>query len=519
VVIALLGFAGLVPILDATTTHLYAGGSDMATTLLQGQAMGGGNLLLHGWIVTRDSFWTTDALVFALAVRAVGVRPSVLDLGPAVVVAMTVVVGALIARQGRRGGAGWTGVAVVVALLALPTPAMASSLLAPHVCTALLALIAFAGLRKGRFDWGWAAAVVVLAGGMVGDLLMVAYGIVPVFLAGVVGILAERAWRAGMAAVSASVAATIVGVLGSWLARAMGGFTLAPDVRVATFHQMVVNLRHVGSYAAGLLGLTNSLGSGGVPTALEDVHFVGALTVLACVLVAMAALAREVLRGRRDPSGTSIETGGRWLDNVLLIATFGPAVTFVILAAVGPTGVRYLVATVVFACVLSGRILAQAWQALRPGWATRAICAAGAAVLLCFAAGVGYTLAQPVPIESVAALTSFLEAHHLQHGVGDYWAASITTVETGEAVTVRPVWRDLDGRLGRSMYYTAASWYAGQHFQFLVYQTPPYDGVDGVSATKTWGRPSHTYIVGDYHVLVWPFALTVAPFPSARSAG
>jgi hypothetical protein len=99
VVAALLAFSGLVAILYAISTHLYAGGSDMATTILEGQAIGGGHLLLHGWILNRDSFWTTDALVFALAVRADGLRPSLLDLGPALVVAVTIVAGAFIAGE------------------------------------------------------------------------------------------------------------------------------------------------------------------------------------------------------------------------------------------------------------------------------------------------------------------------------------------------------------------------------------------------------------------------------------
>ncbi len=100
-------------------------------------------------------------------------------------------------------------------------------------------------------------------------------------------------------------------------------------------------------------------------------------------------------------------------------------------------------------------------------------------------------------------------------GLGGYWASSITTVESRGAVTVRPVWTDPKGMLVRSMYESPASWYAGQHFQFLVYQMPVYQGVDSVSATKTWGRPAQTYAVGDYHVLVCSVAFSVAPFPQS----
>jgi hypothetical protein len=73
------------------------------------------------------------------------------------------------------------------------------------------------------------------------------------------------------------------------------------------------------------------------------------------------------------------------------------------------------------------------------------------------------------------------------------------------------VWADPDGKLGRYMKLSSAGWYAGQRFQFLVYQAPVYQGVDSASATKTWGRPAHTYVVGGYHVLVWSNTFSVAP--------
>jgi hypothetical protein len=104
-VIALLAFAGLVLILYATSTHVYVGGSDRATAILEGQAVSSGNPLLHGWILTRDSFWTTDAFFYALAVRAGGLWPGLLNLEPAVAVAVAVVVGALVASRGQREAA------------------------------------------------------------------------------------------------------------------------------------------------------------------------------------------------------------------------------------------------------------------------------------------------------------------------------------------------------------------------------------------------------------------------------
>jgi len=247
-----------------------------------------------------------------------------------------------------------------------------------------------------------------------------------------------------------------------------------------------VNLRHVLSYGAGLVGFTYGFDAGR-PEPPAGGSRRGCSSDRRLLAGATANLARGVVRGHRGATGPGTETERWWLDDVLIIAMFGSALTFVVLAVNGVAGARYLVAAVVFASVLAGRIVAQAWHQLRPGRATRTICVLGAAVSLWFAAGLGYTLAQPAPVQSASALASFLEVHHLRNGVGGYWTASITTVESRGAITVRPVWADPDGKLGRYMKLSTATWYSGQHFQFLVYSTPTYQGVDTVSATQTWG--------------------------------
>jgi len=81
--LVLSALAGLVVVLYGISTHVYAGGSDRATAILEGQAVSTGNPLLHGWILTRDSFWTIDAFFYGLAVHVGGLRPGLLNLEPA----------------------------------------------------------------------------------------------------------------------------------------------------------------------------------------------------------------------------------------------------------------------------------------------------------------------------------------------------------------------------------------------------------------------------------------------------
>jgi hypothetical protein len=508
---------GLVSLLYATSIHTGAGDSDKATTILVGQAIGDGHLLLHGWILSPGSYWTSDAAFYALAVKLGGLRPGLLYAEPAFVAAVTISVGVLISFEGRRGSAGFAGAVAVVALLVFATPAMAFWFVGKgfHVATALYSLVAFGALRRGRLGWGWVLAVVLLAFGMLGDLMIVAYGVAPLLVAGLVTMLRERRWQSGIAQVTAAVASVGIGELALRLANALGRFKPGATLRLANLDQMLTNLKHVFAYGADLVGLTNGrLATGGVPLALLGVHAVGALCMVVCILAVLVSFVAGVIRGR---SQNQAPASGRelWrLDDMLLIATFGSAAMFVILAGPNGRGVHFLVLPVVFASVLTGRMVARLWPELPAGWAVRSLAIAGIAVSLSFGAGLGYALSGPEPTQPASSLATWLEAHNLRNGIGGYWSAAITTVESSGAVTVRPVSIGLNG-MQRTMSQSSASWYAGQRFQFFVYGTSKSSKRYFMSATRTWGTPAHIYEVGRYRVLVWDHPLRVAPFPRA----
>ena len=384
-----------------------------------------------------------------------------------------------------------------------------------HVGTGLCALLAFAALRRGRFGWGWAFAVAVVALGMLGDLQIVAYAVVPILLAGFVAMLRQRTWRSGAPEVAAAFASVVVAEILRRVADALGAFKSAPLLPVAHLPQMFTNLVHVATYGAALVGLTDGLsGTGGIPILLWSVHVVGALIVAASLLAALTSLVAGAIRGPRPGAVAAGESEPWRLDDLLLIAALCSTVPFVVLALAPGLGVRYLVVAVVFASVLTGRRIARVWPRVWTRPAARGLAIIGMAVCLSLAAGLGFWLSRPGPTNPAPALASWLEAHHLRNGIGDYWAASITTIESSEAVTVRPVLAEADGDI-RRMDLSPASWYGDRRFQFLVYGTPEFDNVDLVSATRTWGAPAHIYVVGSYRVLVWAHPLSVAPSLSA----
>jgi hypothetical protein len=512
-----MAFVGLVMLVYVISAHGSSGDSDKATAILEGQAIAHGNVLLRGWILPLDSFWTVDALVYALLTLVSGVHAGLLNFGPALIGAGVIAAGAGLARQGTRGAAAIAGGATVVALLAFPTVTEAFFFAGQgyHVGTALWALLAFWLLREGRFGWSWAVGSLVLAVAALGDLEIFDYAMVPIALGGIFAMARLRDWRAAAAPVGGVAIAAGLAEATRRILDATGAFAVSRGLPLAKPHQVFVNVWNVLRYGADLVaGHESSIGKGGIPVALEYVHVAGAIVIVASIVAALAGLVIGIVRGR---GGQVPEADGRalqpWrLDDVLLLACVGSMTSYAAQSLSNDLGgVRYLAPAVIFAAILSGRMIARAWPKVTARSLRTAFALAGTAVVACFAAATGYYVARPVVSRPSAPLAAWLEEHHLTNGIGDYWAASIVTVVSDGNVTVRPVNTLPNGKLARIMNQTAAGWYQGQNFQFLAYGQPIWAGVDTQAAVATFGQPAHAYLVDGYYVLVYPHDVHIAP--------
>jgi hypothetical protein len=516
-VLTVLSLAGLAAWLYLVSVHAGAPNSDGATVVLEGQAMASGHVLLDGWRLSYDSFWSVDAPVYALAVLVDGVHPALLHLVPAILAAGLVVFGAFMARGGRRGVAGLSGAATVVVLLALPSHALAEFLLfGPlHIGTTLWCLIAFAALMYLPTRWGVPLAAVVLAAGLLGDLQTAALGVAPVAAAGLVAAARARRWRPGLPALVTAASSAVLAVVVRLVTVSLGTYTMAPSTR-ASRSEIVQNLRAAPDYLARLLGVGSAgFGTGGSPAALDATHVVGLAAVAGSVAMALFRLGDGVIRG-----GDADGPGRLSLDDLLVIGAVCDVAMFAYLSlsASNVTYARYLVPGVVFAVVLTGKTVAGLTGRPRtPGraamWVRRGLAGVSGALAACFLATVVAGVASAAPATAQQPVADFLAAHHLDRGIGDYWTSSIITVESSEGVTVRPVRADTQGRLVGYNRQSSSAWYTGD-FQFLVYNvSDPYDGVDETSAAASFGTPAATYLVSGYEVLVWsePVAVVAGP--------
>jgi hypothetical protein len=521
---AVVGFGALIALLYTVSLHAFAATSDGATVVLEGQAMTAGHVLLHGWSLSLDSFWSVDALFYWVTELATGVRPMLLHFVPSIIAALVILVGALLARSGHSGPAAWAAALTVVTLLAFPSHTLAVFFLQGplHVGTALWCLIAFAGLRSGRFGRGWVVAVVLLAAGALGDAQIIVLGMVPAFVAGLVAMGRTRQWRAGIPAVSAAVAALFLAGVLRKIAEAVGAFTVDTNHPRASSGQVVTNLKDLATWGANMLGVGHgTLGNGNVPAPFQVAHGVGLVVVVAAVATATVALVRGAVTGR-----TSAPDGAPWrLDDLLVVAFFADLGVFVVLTSSSDAGyLRYLTAAVIFGSILAGRWVGHLTGVIASVPLRRAGAVAGLTVIAACAAGLGFNVTAARPGQPFAQLDRFLESHQLHHGIGDYWSASITTVATAGVVTVRPVITTPTGKVVRYQRQSALTWYENQSFEFLVFNSAkPWGGVDSTTATATFGPVARTYAVGPYRVLLWPHPLSVsgrgfAPVPVPAKA-
>lgn len=515
VLLATLATVGLVALLTALAVHTFPADSDGATVVLEGQAMAQGHLLLGGWAISLDSFWTIDALWYAVAVLVAGVHGGLLYVVPAAIAAAVVVVGIVLGRRALRGAPALVAALTVVVLLALPSHALAIFFLRGplHVGTALWCLLAFWCLASNKFDWRFALAVVFLAAGLLGDLQMLALGVVPAALAGVVAMGRTRTLRSGAPGLTAAVASLVVAECIRQLARAIGSFSIAKANPTAGGPQLTANVKHAAHEFVTMMGVgRGAYGLGGVPVWLSAVHV---LAIAALVVAGVWAAVRLVAGLMSGTSPAAADAPWR-LDDLLLLATLASPAAFVILAASNdPEYARYLTAGIIFGSILTarqaGRLTAAALDrsGARP-LAAIAVTTAGALLAVAAAAGVALQLAQPIPPSPTEQLGAFLQAHHLDRGIGAYWSSSIVTVETGGAVTIRPVVSPNDETLVRYDRNSSASWYT-THFHFLVFDLhAPWGNVTWQTAVATFGRPAHAYTVaGTFRVMTWRHPLVV----------
>jgi hypothetical protein len=500
--------------------------SDGAANALQGWAMLHGNVLLHGWLVTDVSFWTTELPQYALVSAVAGLRPEVVHICAAVTYTLLVLLTALAAR-GRATGAEAVGRALLAAVILLaPEPGAGAYLVLldpDHVGTGVpvLAVLLLLDLAPRRW-WVPVLTAVLLTWGLLSDplFLIVAVGpLAALLITRIVLALRRHGSTVGdlwfeFSLTAATALAMIAARAATAVVTARGGFNVHPlltepksgllaglayDVRgvLALFGADPGNSPHAWGPDPG--GAPSHLQSG-PEVAFALIHLLGVAVVIAAVAVA----ARRLLRTLGSPAiaREDLVSGLMVVMIVVNLAAF--------FALYRPRDVligREAAPVLVLAAALAGRQFGAPLARAVLGAAGRArtrLRVSLAAVVACCCVMLGYAAAQPQVPPASASLAGWLADHDLREGLAEYWDANSLTLDSGGALTVAAV-----SSIPGSARLSPLGWEedmrlfdpATHRANFLV--LAHYPDVTLQRAVKTFGRPAKTYHYEEYTILVW----------------
>jgi hypothetical protein len=474
--------------------------SDGAGNALQAWDMLHGNLLLHGWLLSDVSFYTTELPEYMLVELVRGLHADVVHVAAALTYTLAMLLAALVARGTATGRDAVVRVLITAGIMLAPQLSSGVNILISspdHIGTSVPVMAVWLVLDHARPRWYIPViAAVVLGWAEVADTLVLYIGVLPLAL-----VCAVRVYRAvavqrrplasqwyhvalGAGALAGAAAAT----LALHVIRASGGF-YSPHAITAFADAGAILPRNLGIAGEGLLllggadflGLRLSLG-----TAFILLHVVGVALIAWGIWLA----ARHFLTDR---------------DLVAQLLVAGVAInliTYVVSTqVVSITSTREISAVLPLAAALAGRLLAGRVRAAR-------LVPLLAIVALGYLAGLVHEVSQPGAPAQNQRLESWLAARHLHTGLSGYWESNVVSLTSGDRVVIRQVAVAPDGRLIISNIESDLAWYdpARNSANFVVL-TPGVPGYPGFTSRRavitTFGPPARTYHFGSYTVLVW----------------
>jgi hypothetical protein len=463
--------------------------ADGAGNALQAWDMLHGNLLLHSWWLSDVSFYTTELPEYMLVELVRGLHATDMSVAGAATYTVVVLLAVLVAKGRTTGREGLVRALIAAGIMLAPGPGLGAGILLgspDHVGTQiplLLTWLAIDRLADRRYlPWLVGAVLTWVA---IADQMAIYGGALPVIAVSALRLYQRRpSWRIDAGLLVAAAASAGVALAALPVIHRAGGFHVAPaGTLFTTAAQMPHNVWLTFEAVLALFGADFFGLRFGLTAAVALLHLVGViLAAWACCIAA-----------RR------LFSAGDRLAPILITGIAIDLVAFTFSTqAVDLGSARDLAPVLVFGAVLAGRLIPA-----RP--VTKALLPALLAVLVGYTGVLAYHATSPAKPPPTQAVGSWLMANHLTAGIGDYWAANITTVATSGRVQVRGVALSC-GRFAADAWEAKRSWYEPPNTaRFLVLALTSDAGANGTAADATaqFGVPQRTARIGVYEVMVW----------------
>ena len=483
----LAGAGGLVLcflVLVAVYTRLSLTGSknsDDAALVLEARDILRGNILLHGWTLPLDTFYTTDIPLYVVGALFATDHATPMYVIPAAEYALIVVL--CIATVWKRVPAVSKAISVLFIISIIVFPALTfgppTEGGGDHVIVLIFLLAAFWLLSSDRF----VAAAIVLALADIGDPLAVWIGNLAIGAVGLRMLTIER--RRAIRMLTVVAAAGIIWKLADLLIRHFGGFQISAGLAKDEFVPLSKLSANLYQFVASVLVIFDANFFGrqveSFATMLVLVHF-------ALLLFMVWAVVRLIRRS----------LAGEWeiMTELLWMTMAADAAAFILSAHPGDlASARYLVPLLIYGTLL----VALAWSAL--GIERKYFQYLLPVILLSYA--VGFTIRTMAPIAANPTdAVEYIESKGLKEGYGSYWSAGILTVMSNGDLHVRQVTPGPGGVLVPYRWLSAAQWYDAPDARFAVFDSREF--IPDISrAVMMWGQPQEIKTIDGYHIAIW----------------
>jgi hypothetical protein len=468
--------------------------SDDASIILEGQAMLHGNILMHGWFLPPDSFITTEIPLYALG-NLLFSPPILLKIIPALLYTATVLCAAIIAgKRLEKVIPRWLAIGSCLALLALPVDPMFFDVFRSpmHFGTILLSLAAFiaydhfAHEQTPRLSLALFTSITTL--GILGDPMGVLLIPVPIGIVNVLTLLRTRGHdRAARILLGASFASLALGNILQHGLVASGTYISQTPTKLTTFSLFQQHLKWM------LWGICTFFHIDISPNMIINQNpllFVINVSILILFCSGFLYFLGKNLFPRTSRDG---------LHSILCWAIIGVCGAFLLTDfAHDDGGFRYLIPAFIYAGILIYPTLA---TILPQRFLIGSVLALVIGSMVSFGVMLSHTVIQEPPQKP---LTAFLLEHHLTNGLGSFWTAGITTVESDRHITIHQVNAD-SGSIRAYGWHANKEWFSNQeagNVQFLVYRRNE-DANFYQAAIHSFGTPDHIYEVGQFVVITW----------------
>jgi hypothetical protein len=500
-------------------SNTYPENSDQANLGLQAWDMLHGNLLLHGWVLSDVSFYTTELPQYMLLELILGLHTGTFHAAAAMTYTLAVLLAALLAKGKATGREAVVRVVVTGAIMLAPQLGFGVFVLlltVGHIGTSVPLLVTWLVLDRWRPRWYVPVVVgILLTWGAVADSLVLAVGAVPLALVCGLRVIQGLFSADGALAVRLSrvlrshwyelclAGAALAAAGASWAAvkliRALGGYAVhSVTFQIEPVRQWVANIPATWH---GLLLIFGEDYVGAKPGSGLDfalLHLAG-VALVGCALLLVA---------RRFFTRVSLT------DQVLAVVIVTNVVLYLIsnLPSLNP---HELAVVLPCGAALAGRVLAgrvrggvhagPVRRGVPAGPVRAALGGLGGLVLAGYLLGLAHEATRPPVPADKTDLTAWLAAHHLDHGLGGYWEGSIVTVDSGGAVKIRAL---AQYSMQADLWEAKRSWYdpRTQWANFIVFDSQPgfYHHWEPLALVrKYFGVPARTYQFSPYTVMVW----------------